>query len=317
MPRKIRISIPGRFYHVLLRGNNSENIFFSNEDRCRLSLLLQEGVERFGHKIHAFCFMSNHIHLAVQTSQESISKVVQNFAFRYSSYINRRYSRKGHVFQGRFKSILLNENGFLKRLIRYIHLNPLRVGLVKNALSYRWSSYSCYLNPDEHDFPWVTTHVVLNKFGEDYDTAIKEFISYHSHYDEDDAKLFRSGNFGGIILGDQGFIDEIRNNALGSKELGEVENSKTLKHLIEIACRKFSITPEELATDSSHNISRIRALLAVVTSRHPSWTLKELAKELNRESCTLSNLVRRYQKHKKMEHSFSKELKELERSLLE
>ena len=124
MARRPRFHLPFGIYHVMLRGNDGLPIFFSDADRCRMSLLLQEGVEQFSHYIHAFCFMSNHIHLAIQVRETSISRIMQNLAFRYARYINKKYDRVGHLFQGRFKSIIVDGNRYLKELVRYIHLNP-------------------------------------------------------------------------------------------------------------------------------------------------------------------------------------------------
>lgn len=126
MARRQRFHAPTSTYHVMLRGNDGQPIFFSEEDKSRLCLLMQKGTERFGHSIEAFCFMLNHIHLAVRVADISISRIIQHLAFRYTRYINRKYKRVGHLFQGRFKSILVDDEDYLNELIRYIHLNPVR-----------------------------------------------------------------------------------------------------------------------------------------------------------------------------------------------
>ncbi len=123
----------------MLRGNQGRQIFYSDSDRTRCCLLIQEGVERFGHRIHGFCLMSNHIHLAWQEGGESLSTAVQNLAFRYAQHVNHIRNEVGHVFQGRFKSILVDKENYLTRLIRYIHLNPVRAGIVTRAEDYKWS----------------------------------------------------------------------------------------------------------------------------------------------------------------------------------
>lgn len=98
MARRPRFHLPTATYHVMLRGNDRQPIFFSDHDKSRMCLLIQQGVERFGHSIDAFCFMSNHIHLAVRVADTSISKIIQHLAFRYTQYINRTYKRVGHLF---------------------------------------------------------------------------------------------------------------------------------------------------------------------------------------------------------------------------
>ena len=130
MARRPRFHFPGATYHVMLRGNNGKAIFTSDEERCRFCFLIQEGVERFGHQIYAFCFMTNHIHLALKVNDVPLSKIIQNLSFRYTRFFNWRHNVIGHLFQGRFKSVLVDGSRYLKHLIRYIHLNPVRANMV-------------------------------------------------------------------------------------------------------------------------------------------------------------------------------------------
>jgi REP element-mobilizing transposase RayT len=109
MARLKRYHLPGALYHVMLRGNDGQDIFFSKSDMYNLCLLIQEGTERYGHRIHAFCFMKNHIHLLVQVAEISLSKIVHNLAFRYSQKINRKNKKIGHLFQGDLRLSLLTK----------------------------------------------------------------------------------------------------------------------------------------------------------------------------------------------------------------
>jgi len=105
MARKPRVHISGGFYHVMLRGNGGADVFFNEEDRYRFYLLIQEGVERYGHRVHAFCLMSNHVHLVIQVGEISLSRIMQNLSFRYTRWVNGRQKRIGHLFQGRYWSM--------------------------------------------------------------------------------------------------------------------------------------------------------------------------------------------------------------------
>ena len=113
MARKHRIYYPGAYYHVILRGNTQQDIFFTDNDRFRFYLLLQEGIERYGHTIHAFCLMNNHIHLLCQVDLVPLSRIIQNIAFRYARWINWSRERTGHLFQGRYKAILIDADEYL------------------------------------------------------------------------------------------------------------------------------------------------------------------------------------------------------------
>ena len=136
---------PGALYHAILRGNSGQTIFFDDNDRTRFYLLIQEGVERFGHRIHAFCLMTNHVHLAIQIADNSLSRILQNLSFRYTRWVNWRQGKTGHLFQGRYKAVLIDADTYLQELTRYIHLNPVRAGMVRETYKYPWSSYRAYL----------------------------------------------------------------------------------------------------------------------------------------------------------------------------
>ena len=163
MARKPRIHYPGALYHVILRGNAHQDIFFDDEDRYRFYLLLQEGMERYGHRIHAFCLMTNHAHMALQSGEVPLSRLMQNLSFRYTRWINWRFKRSGHLFQGRYRGILIERDSYLVPLSRYIHLNPVRAGIVAKPEEYTWSSYPGYLN-EKKGHEWVECSWVLSQF---------------------------------------------------------------------------------------------------------------------------------------------------------
>jgi len=106
MARKPRVHVPGGYYHVMMRGNMGSDLFFSEADYSRFFLLLQEGIERYGHRVHAFCLMTNHVHLLIQVGEIPLSRIIQNLGFRYTRYINSKRKEVGHLFQGRYKAIL-------------------------------------------------------------------------------------------------------------------------------------------------------------------------------------------------------------------
>ena len=290
MPRRPRINIPGRFYHIMLRGNDKKRIFYSTEDFIRLSFLLQEGIERFKHRIHAFCFMPNHIHLVLQASDTPISKVVQNFSFRYSSYFNRTHDAVGHLFQGRFKAILIDEATYLMKLVRYVHSNPIRSGLVDSLENYPWSSHHTYLGDQKHRFFWITVEEVLSYFGKTYESARKNYLSFHFLDETEADKLFTQGNFQGTILGNKEFIEQVNHSYQKAHPLEKISLSQAIHH----TCAHFSTTLEEVqAPGKSRRMSYIRAIIATIVSKHPEWSFVELGNILNRNSVTLSNLARR------------------------
>ena len=130
MARPLRIEYSGAYHHVINRGNAGENIFIDERDREKFLEYLAKGTERFITKIHTYCLMSNHYHVLIETPQANLSVATQWLNVSYSVYFNKRHRRKGHLFQGRFKAILLDANEYLILLSRYIHLNPVRAKMV-------------------------------------------------------------------------------------------------------------------------------------------------------------------------------------------
>jgi putative transposase len=141
MARPLRIEFPDAVYHVTSRGNERRKIFRDDVDRRMFIELLSKAVKRFGWSVTAWVLMTNHFHLVLQTPEPNLSRGMQWLNGRYSSWFNRRHKRCGHLLQGRFKSILVEGENYLREVIRYTVLNPVRAGMVALPEQYRWSSY--------------------------------------------------------------------------------------------------------------------------------------------------------------------------------
>jgi REP element-mobilizing transposase RayT len=141
--RQLRIEYEGAFYHVTSRGNQRGQIFWDDQDKDRFIKILRKTKERYGYLLHAYVLMRNH--LLLETPFAKLKQVMQNINTSYTVYINRRHERVGHLFQGRYKAFIVDKENYLLELGRYIHLNPLRAGIVKRPEEYKWSSYRDYL----------------------------------------------------------------------------------------------------------------------------------------------------------------------------
>ena len=130
MARPLRIEWPGALYHVTDRGNERQLIFRDDQDRRKFLHYFEETIEKFGLIVHALCLMPNHYHIEIETPNGNLSKAMQWLKTTYTVYFNHRHSRSGHLFQGRYKSIVVEKDSYLLELSRYIHLNPVRAGLV-------------------------------------------------------------------------------------------------------------------------------------------------------------------------------------------
>lgn len=148
MSRKPRIHAESAVYHVILRGNARQEIFSDDRDQFRFYDILHKSYERFRYRIVSFCLMSNHIHLAVQVGEVPLSRIIQNVAQRYTQWFNWRHQKCGHLFQGRYKAIMVDADSYLSELAAYLHLNPVRARIVQRPEQYLWSSQRVYLGKE-------------------------------------------------------------------------------------------------------------------------------------------------------------------------
>lgn len=156
MSRPLRIEFPGALYHVTARGDRREDIFVDDSDRARLLAVVAQGLGRFDAVMLSYCLMSNHYHFVVQTRQGNLSQLMRHINGVYSQAYNRRHDKVGHVFQGRFKAILVDEDAYLLEVCRYVELNPVRAGMVAEPGAWPWSSYRAHVGKAARA-PWLDT----------------------------------------------------------------------------------------------------------------------------------------------------------------
>lgn len=166
MARSKRIHFPGAVYHVIQKGNSGQNIFIDDTDRWHFLKLLLKAKGEFPFSLYCYTLMANHFHITIEMINIPISKIMQFIEGSYAMYFNKRHARHGHLFQGRFKDIIVEKNTYLLELSRYIHLNPVKAGLVALPEQYFWSSYSIYLGRRK-DF-LVDTKFILDVFDTEY-----------------------------------------------------------------------------------------------------------------------------------------------------
>lgn len=164
MARPLRIELAGGIYHVTSRGDRREDIYADEADRQAWLGVLTQVCERFNWVCHAWCQMSNHYHLVLETVEGNLAQGMRQLNEVYTQHANRRHRRVGHVFQGRYKAILVEKESYLLELARYVVLNPVRAGMVADAAQWRWSSYGAMLGAEPAP-PWLQTDWLLGQFG--------------------------------------------------------------------------------------------------------------------------------------------------------
>lgn len=177
MARLLRINANTLIYHVFSRGNNRDPVFFKTADYQRFLDNLDRYQEELGYKLYAYCLLPNHFHLLLVPQKKSLSAIMQILITAYTMYVHKKHNRVGHIFQGRFKSIVVEKEAYLLEVSRYIHLNPVRAGLVDAVEEYPWSSYQKYLAAGG-DKPSVSIEEILAIFSSDPVRQKQLFIEF-------------------------------------------------------------------------------------------------------------------------------------------
>ncbi len=204
----LRIQIENGMYHIIVRGNNKQDIFINPEDYTFFLKILEQACKKFKITIYTYCLMSNYYHLHIETKEANLVKFMHWLNTEYVININFKYKRTGHLFEGRYKSILVDKDTYCLSLNRYIHLNPVNAGLVKYPGDYLWSSYSSYLRGHPL-IQGLNINFLFDYFGKNKNRAIvnyKEYIYEGLNFKQDSIAERIKGE---LILGNDDFLKRI------------------------------------------------------------------------------------------------------------
>jgi REP element-mobilizing transposase RayT len=250
MARQLRVEFEGAVYHVTSRGNQRGKIFWDNQDRERLRTILERTKERYGYLLHAYVFMDNHYHLLIETPHVNIKQIMQNMNTSYTVFVNRKYNRSGHLFQGRYKAFIVDKDRYLLELGRYIHLNPVRAGVVKRPEDFRWSSYRDYLYAYEGG-EITDTDETLGFLSKRRGIAVKK---YKEFVDAGMGGKSPLENAAGSILGDETFRERVVKYIRGVPdrreipEIRKIEKKYKIKDVVRGVAGYFGLAKEDLLT---------------------------------------------------------------------
>ena len=304
MARPRRHHYPGSFYHVMVRGNDGKDMFFSDRDRYDMCFLLQEGIQMYDHRIHAFCFMKNHIHLLIQIGNIPLGKIMHNLDSRYSHKINKKYERVGHLFQGRYKAILVQDGIYFIRLLRYIHRNPVRAGIVGCPEDYHWSSHNAYIK--QSPISWITKDFGLSKFGNTQSEHLIEYKKFVSEIeDKEELKELRANFKDGYVLGDENFIKTTR-----EQKVNQVNKTISIEAIVNTVCEEFEIQKELIfSKNQSRRVSFARSIICKIGVEEGNISRTALGELFNRDQSTISRLIENFEEKYK---GYSKEYVDIE-----
>ena len=290
MPRRPRIHAPGGFYHVTLRGNHRRAIFVEEGDQRLLSVIVSRAITNFDARVHAYCWMSNHIHLLLQAGAEPISSPMRNIAAEFARAMQAKLATTGHFFERRYHATLVDSDSYLLQLIRYIHRNPVEAGVVSHVGAYPWSSHHVYVGVRSES--WVTVDFGLGMFAAQRGTAIdayRRFLEAPCESDQTWLGMMASNGGGQLVLGSEEFMARVLRSGVPTKD------RRSLDELIEEGCRRFAISADRLGS-VAHDpyIARVRAWIAHQAISRRIASLAAVARALGRNEATLRYAMRRY-----------------------
>lgn len=313
MARKPRIHFPGAFYHVIVRGNGGQDIFQEEGDHQIYLKFLKDYKERYPFNLYAYALMTNHAHLLMEVGDVPLSRIMQVVQFRYAKRFNYRHGKEGHLFQGRYKAILCDKDKYFLELSAYIHLNPVRGGLVKDPLEFPWSSYRVYMGSKKDDL--VDEEFLLRIFDDRINQARKAYDRFvRSRIKEENADGFykiQDQRF----LGDGEFIQGAR-QALQERKLSKDEI--TIDRLIAVVSSVLEIDRILFYSATRGRDGALgRAVVAYLGRKIFGYENSEIASHLRRDPATLSCGVRRVEERVMREKSFAKLMEKLEDTLVQ
>ena len=320
MVRPLRIEYPGALYHITDRGNERKAVFRDNIDRRRLIRYLAEAVEKFSLKIHAFCFMENHYHLEIETSRANLSQVMHWLKTAYTVSFNKRHRRNGHLFQGRYHAALVEKESHLMALTRYIHLNPVRAGMVKRPEDYYWSSYRDYIRSMQ-EWEWLETGWTLDQFGGKNSAARKCYRRFVEEGIRESLPDPMEESAGGMLLGSTRFIEWIQESILNLRDDSPAieENRKirelTMERIIQAVSEMMGVSEQMIRTKWGQS-NTARDISVYLAHRYCEMTNVWIGRELGGISGAHVGLILKRVKHRRdSDQEFSILLQNLEENI--
>ena len=312
MARRPRIHFPGALYHAITRGNRRQGIFLDEKDMRKFLGFLAEYKGRHPFRLYAYALMKNHLHLLVEVEETPLSRIMQSLLFRYTRYFNGRYGEVGHLFQGRYKAIVCDKDAYLLELVRYIHLNPVRVKIVKRPEEYLWTGHLSYLGRGGDDL--IDKAFVLDQFSENRSLARRRYRRFvwegiasghqEKYYEVKDQRY----------LGEESFINQIE------AERGKDESwvyEVPLKAISQEVSRVTGITGERLySATRDREGARGRGLVAYLAKRVSDYMVKEIASHFKRSSVTIGEAILKVEDLLRKDKRFEKVLRRVAENLV-
>ena len=301
MARPLRIEYEGAVYHVAARGNDKQTIFTDEKDYRKFLAVLEKKIERYGVVLYAYVLMGNHYHLLFETPAANITAFMHDLQSHYTGYYNRRHEKVGHLFQGRYKGLVVESDAYLLKLSRYIHLNPVRAGFARKPEDWLWSSYREYAGLRKK-IGLVESEKVLSHYGQNMSRAkirYREMIEAEAGGEPEDIMSKVTAQ---SILGSDDFVERIKKmiRKQNGGIAGDISSGRQLARwgrkeaddALEIVAGKCGVDVDVLKEKGRHK-NQPRDLAVTVFHRLSKWSLEEIGTEFGTSRSAVSKIVSR------------------------
>jgi len=290
--RPLRVQFPGAFYHITSRGNERKPVFRTDTDRKKFLSYLQSAHEKYGALFHCYCFLPNHYHLLLETPRGNLSEILHHINGAYTTYFNVKRKRSGHLFQGRFKAILVEKEVYAQELSRYIHLNPVRAGLAEDLSSYPWSSYPYYVGLAKKP-NWMETRTILGYFSRADREAYKAYRDFVEEATGKEIKSPLKEVVGSTFLCRESYIEQVVRR-------GGIPLSNDKRNVPALRVLDKGPSLKEIENWIGGVISRqeeiFRKFCLYLSHRFGGYSLEEIGAYYGMKAAAVSQAARRFQK---------------------
>jgi putative transposase len=328
MARPLRIQFENAYYHLTCRGNGRQRIFADDSDRKAFLGLLGRSGEVYQVEVLAYVLMTNHFHLLVKTPLANVQEFMRHFNISYTSYFNRKHKRTGHLYQGRYKSFLIDADDYLQQVSRYIHLNPIRIQRGErlsfqekkaHLTGYQWSSYPGYLVPKRRR-DWLQVDEVLGDFGGDRGRGRKGYECFVLEGIGDGVKNPLEQGKGHGIIGEEDFIERVKGRFLGrrprEREMPAVRRITArleAERIIEVVCKVTGVGRGQLLRKGQRGY--VRGLLMEVLYRYGGLNQREIGALMGVDYSSVSVGRKRLQEEIGKNQSLRRKMEEIQNEI--
>ena len=318
MSRPLRIEYPDAWYHIMNRGGRYEAIFEDKNDYSIFLDLLQETIDIFHVKVSAFCLMQNHYHLLIQTPEANISRSMRHINGVYTQRFNKIHGYDGHLFRGRYKSILIDADSYLLQVMRYIHRNPITAGLTEN-LNYTWSSHKAYLS-DAKKWNWVSRDKILKMLSGNKALQKIVYRDFVKESDNDDFSAIYEKRKLPAMLGSEIFLKLIKDNYFNKKKHIEVPESRLLapekEKIMSVVCTEYKVSISDLRISKRGQLNEPRNVAMYLMRHLRGDTLSAICKEFGlKKDSSAGSIVDRVKKQIIKDKQLRKKVAEINKTI--